>query len=124
MKKKTTNKTISKHDLTCRIKSGDEVIVITGKDKGKQGKVERVIRKNGAVKLLVAGINLAKKHVKPNPNKGEQGGIVNKEMAIAVSNVKIYNTATGKGDKVVYKLNDEGRKVRVYKSTGELIDAN
>ncbi len=114
---------INKQALKCRIKQGDEVVVIAGKDKGKRGTVKRVLRKNDAVKLLIEGINLVKKHVKPNPQKGEQGGIVSKEAFINVSNAKIYNTATGKGDRVGYKLLDDGRKVRCFKSTSELIDA-
>jgi len=112
------------HNVKCRIKGGDEVIVIAGKDKGKQGAVKQVLRKNGEVKLLVEGVNLVKKHVKPNPNKGEQGGIIAKEAYIDVSNVKIYNSATGKGDRVGYKFLEDGKKARCFKSTGELIDSH
>lgn len=118
-KKQTTNK----QALKCKIKQGDEVVVIAGKDKGKQGKVSQVRRKNGVVKLLVEGVNLMKKHVKPNPNAGEQGGIVSKEAFLAVSNVKIFNSATGKGDRVGYRILEDGRKVRCFKSTNELVES-
>ena len=103
------NSMVNKQSLKCRIKQGDEVIVIAGKDKGKQGVVKQVLRKDAKVKLLIEGVNLVKKHVKPNPNKGEPGGIVSKEAFIDVSNVKIFNTATGKGDHVGYKFLDDGR---------------
>ena len=102
-----------------RLKKGDEVVVIAGKDKGKRGTVSRVL-KNGRV--VVDGINLAKKHVKPNPMTGEQGGIVTKEMPIHASNVMLYNPETGKGDRVGYRFED-GRKVRYFKSTGKAVDA-
>ena len=116
----------NKQSLKCRIKQGDEIVVIAGKDKGKRGSVKRVLKKNNKVKLLIEGINMVKKHVKPNPNKGERGGIVSQEAYLDVSNVKIYNTGTGKGDRVGYKIiteNEKDRKVRCFKSTGELIDA-
>jgi large subunit ribosomal protein L24 len=103
-----------------KIRKGDEVIVITGKDKGKRGVVSQWL---DAEKLLVAGINRVKKHVKPNPMKGEQGGIVEKEMPIQISNVALFNSATQKADRVGYKLLDDGRKVRVFKSNGEVVDA-
>lgn len=119
MRKKMANK----QSIKCRIKQGDEVVVIAGKDKGKRGSVKRVLKKNNAVKLLVEGVNMVKKHVKPDPNKGERGGIVSQEAYITVSNVKIYNSGTGKGDRVGYKFTDDNRKVRCFKSTGELIDA-
>lgn len=108
-----------------KIKKGDEVIVITGKDKGKRGKVLRVTcSKNGKIaKLFIEGVNLVKKHVKPNPNTNTEGGIVEREAAIDASNVAIFNYVTNKADKIGYKfLSEEKRKVRYFKSNGELID--
>jgi len=101
-----------------KIRKGDDVIVLAGKDKGKRGTVLRVLED----RVLVENINLAKKHVKPNPNIGEQGGIVDKEMPLHVSNVALYNPTTDKGDRVGFKTLDDGRKVRVYKSNGEVVD--
>jgi large subunit ribosomal protein L24 len=101
-----------------RIRKGDDVIVIAGKDKGKRGTVLSVTDE----RVLVENINLAKKHVKPNPNKGEQGGIVDKEMPLHISNVALFNPATDKGDRVGFKTLDDGRKVRVFKSNGEVVD--
>ena len=98
-----------------KIRKGDEVIVITGRDKGKRGTV--ALRKDDSY-LLVDGINLVKKHVKPNPMKGEQGGIVEKAMPIHQSNVAIFNAATGKADRVGIKTLEDGSKVRVFKSSG------
>jgi large subunit ribosomal protein L24 len=103
-----------------KIKREDDVIVLTGKDKGKRGKVARVLDEN---RLLVAGINIIKKHQKPNPQRNEAGGIVEREAPIQVSNVAIFNAATSKADRVGFKILEDGRKVRVYKSTGEVIDA-
>jgi len=109
-----------------KIKKGDEVIVLAGKDKGKRGKVLRVIHykdKNKSARLYIEGINLVKKHVKPNPNTNTEGGIVEREAAIDISNVAIYNFVSNKADKIGYKiLGDEQRKVRYFKSNGELID--
>ena len=96
----------------------DEVIVIAGKDKGKRGKVLRVLADD---RLIVSGINMVKKHTKPNPMMGKPGGIVEKEAAIAVSNVAIFNAATGKGDRVGFKVLEDGNKVRFFKSNGEVI---
>jgi large subunit ribosomal protein L24 len=101
-----------------RIRKGDDVIVIAGKDKGKRGTVLSVSDE----RVVVENINLAKKHVKPNPNVGEQGGIVDKEMPLAISNVALYNPATDKADRVGFKTLDDGRKVRVFKSNGEVVD--
>ena len=101
-----------------KIRKGDDVIVLAGKDKGKRGTVLRVDEE----RVLVENINLAKKHVKPNPNVGEQGGIVDKEMPLDISNVALFNPATNKGDRVGFKLLDDGRKVRIFKSTGEVVD--
>lgn len=103
-----------------KIRSNDEVVVITGKDKSRRGKVIQVLA-NG--KVLVQGINRVKKHVKPNPNAGVQGGIVEKEMPMDSSNVMLVNPATGKGDRVGFKLLEDGKKVRVFKSNGERVDA-
>ncbi|GGC03435.1 50S ribosomal protein L24 [Marinobacterium zhoushanense] len=101
-----------------KIRRDDEVIVIAGKDKGKRGKVMRVLEND---RLIVSGINMIKKHQKPNPMLQQQGGIVEKEAAIATSNVAIFNAQTGKGDRVGFKLLEDGTKVRFFKSTGELI---
>ena len=101
-----------------RIRKGDDVIVIAGKDKGKRGTVLSV----SDDRVVVENINLAKKHMKPNPNKGEQGGIVDKEMPLHISNVALFNPAADKGDRVGFKTLDDGRKVRVFKSNGEVVD--
>jgi large subunit ribosomal protein L24 len=103
-----------------KIRKGDEVIVITGKDKGKRGTVlERIDEQ----RLLVEGVNVAKKHAKPNPMKGITGGIVDKTMPIQVSNVALFNAASGKADRVGYKTQKDGTKVRVFKSNGEMVSA-
>jgi large subunit ribosomal protein L24 len=103
-----------------KIRKGDEVIVITGRDKGKRGTVaERVDDSH----LIVEGINVAKKHVKPNPLKGTTGGVVDKTMPIDQSNVALYNPATGKADRVGFKVLADGKKVRVFKSSGEEVKA-
>jgi large subunit ribosomal protein L24 len=102
-----------------KIRKGDEVIVLTGRDKGKRGKV--LLRSDDS-HVLVEGINLVKKHVKPNPMKGTTGGIVEKGMPIHQSNVAIFNAATGKADRVGIKLSEDGKKrTRVFKSSGEEI---
>jgi len=103
-----------------KIRKGDEVVVITGKDKGKRGTV--VLRVDGE-HVVVEGVNRAKKHVKPNPIKGQAGGIVDKDMPIHISNVALFNHATKKADRVGFKMLDDGRKVRVFKSNGELVGA-
>jgi large subunit ribosomal protein L24 len=103
-----------------KLRTGDEVIVITGRDKGKRGKVS--LRADES-KLVVDGINLVKKHTKPNPLKGTTGGIVDKAMPIHQSNLAIYNPATGKADRVGIKALADGKKVRVYKSSGDEIKA-
>jgi large subunit ribosomal protein L24 len=103
-----------------KIKSDDEVVVIAGKDKGRRGKVLKIIPETG--KVLVSGVNIAKKHVRPNPQKNDQGGIVEREMAMSASNVAIYNPTTDKADRVGYKI-ENGKKVRVFKSNGEQIGA-
>jgi large subunit ribosomal protein L24 len=101
-----------------KIRKGDDVIVLTGRDKGKRGKV--ALRKDDS-HLVVEGVNVVKKHAKPNPMKGEAGGIVEKTMPIHQSNVAIFNAATGKADRVGIKLLADGKRVRVYKSSGEEI---
>jgi large subunit ribosomal protein L24 len=102
-----------------KIRKGDEVIVLAGRDKGKRGKV--VLRKDDE-KIVVEGVNLVKKHTKPNPMKGTTGGIVEKTMPIHQSNVAIFNPATGKADRVGIKLEGD-KRVRVFKSSGEVIKA-
>jgi large subunit ribosomal protein L24 len=101
-----------------KIRKGDDVIVLTGRDKGKRGTV--TLRKDDS-HLIVEGVNIVKKHAKPNPMKGEAGGIIEKTMPIHQSNVAIFNAATGKGDRVGIKLQADGKRFRVYKSTGEEI---
>lgn len=103
-----------------KIRKGDDVIVIAGKDKGKRGSVLRVRDDD---KLLVEGVNSVKKHVKPNPVKGEAGGIVPKAMPIHISNVALFNAASGRADRVGFKVLGDGRKVRIFKSNGEVVDA-
>lgn len=103
-----------------KIKRDDEVIVIAGRDKGKRGKVVKVLPDN---RLIVSGVHMIKKHQKPNPQLGVAGGIVEKEAPIQVSNVAIFNAATGKADRVGFKVQDDGNKVRVFKSNGEVVDA-
>jgi large subunit ribosomal protein L24 len=105
--------------MSMKIKRDDEVIVLAGKDKGKRGKVRKIV---GSDRVIVTGINRVKKHTKPNPQAGIQGGIVEQEASIHVSNVAIYNAQTSKADRVGYKSED-GKKTRIYKSTGEAIDA-
>ena len=103
-----------------RIKKGDEVIVITGKDKGRRGTVSTVLADG---RLIIDNVNVVKKHVKANPNAGVAGGIVDKEMPIHGSNVMLFNPATDKGERIGYKVLDDGRKVRYFKSNDEVIDA-
>ena len=103
-----------------KIKKGDDVIVRTGKDKGKRGKVAQIL---GNGRVLVDGVNRAKKHQKGNPNAGVQGGIIEKDMPIAISNVGLYNPETKKADRIGIKFLDDGRKVRYFKSTNEVVDA-
>ena len=103
-----------------KLKNGDEVIVIAGKNKGERGKLTKVLP-NG--RAIVEGINLVKKHVKANPNANEQGGIIEREAALDASNIAIYNPENAKADRVGIKQDDDGSKVRYFKSSGELIDA-
>ena len=104
-----------------KLRKGDEVIIIAGKDKGRRGKITRVLPKLGRV--YVEGANMKKKHVRPNPNVQETGGIMEKEAPLQQSNVAIYNTASKKADRVGFKVLQDGRKVRIFKSNGEQIDA-
>ncbi|QSX41067.1 50S ribosomal protein L24 [Shewanella cyperi] len=103
--------------MAAKIRREDEVIVLTGKDKGKRGKVTRVLETG---KVVVEGINLVKKHQKPNPQLGVTGGVVEKEAPIQVSNVAIFNPVTGKADRVGFRFED-GKKVRFFKSNSELV---
>ena len=102
-----------------RIRKGDQVIVMTGRDKGRQGTVIRVLEDDHVV---VENVNMVKKHQKPNPQQNVPGGIVQKEAPIHVSNIMLFNPATKKGDRVGFKQLDDGRKVRVFKSNGEMLD--
>lgn len=103
-----------------KIRKGDEVVVLTGKDRGRRG---TVLRRVSDERLLVEGVNRVKKHMRPNPLKGEVGGIVEKEMPIHISNVALFNPALKKGDRVGVKVLEDGRKVRFFKSNGEMVDA-
>ena len=102
-----------------RIKKGDQVVVITGKDKGKQGEVVRV----DGDRVVVANVNIVKRHTKPNPQAGVAGGVVEREASIHISNVNVLNPASGKGERVGFKVLEDGRKLRVFRSSGEAIDA-
>jgi large subunit ribosomal protein L24 len=104
-----------------KIRKGDEVVVIAGKDKGKRGNVVRVLI--AEERVVVEGVNRVKRHTRPNPMKQVQGGIVEKDMPIHISNVALFNPKTGKGDRVGIKQLDDGRRVRVFKSDGEQVDA-
>lgn len=103
-----------------KIKKGDDIVVTAGKDKGKRGTILRVVDDK---RIVVESVNIAKKHQKPNPNLGVAGGIVAIEMPLAISNVMLFNPATGKGDRVGFKVLEDGRKVRFFKSNGEVVDA-
>lgn len=102
-----------------KIRKGDEVIVRSGKDKGRRGTILQVY---GDGRVLVEGVNVAKKHVKPNPNVGEPGGIVDREMPMDVSNVMVYNPKTKKGERVGFEVNKDGNKVRVFRQSGDVVD--
>jgi large subunit ribosomal protein L24 len=102
-----------------RIQKGDHVIVTAGRSKGQRGHVLRVL---GEDRMLVENVNMIKKHQKPNPSANQAGGIIEKESSIHVSNLQMYNPVTDKGDRVGFKTLDDGRKVRIYRSTGEAID--
>jgi large subunit ribosomal protein L24 len=102
-----------------RLRVGDDVIVITGKDKGKRGTVSRLMPYD---RVVIENVNMAKRHTKPNPNRGTSGGIVEKEMPIHVSNVALFNPATKKGNKIGFRVLEDGRKVRYFKSNNEVLD--
>jgi large subunit ribosomal protein L24 len=102
-----------------RIRKGDQVVVTTGKDKGKKGEVVRVLGE----KVVVSNINVVKRHTKPNPQAGQPGGVVEREAPIHISNVMLFNPATGKGERVAFKVLEDGRKLRVFRSSGEAVDA-
>ena len=102
-----------------KIKQGDDVVVVTGKDKGKRGTVLRVLHDD---RIIVENVNMAKKHQKPNPQRGVPGGIVDKEMPLHLSNVGLYNPEKDGADRVGIKILEDGRKVRVFKSNGEVVD--
>ena len=102
-----------------RIKKGDQVVVITGKSKGQKGEVLRV----AGDRLVVSNVNLIKRHTKPNPQAQQAGGIIEREAPIHISNVMLFNPATGKGERVGIKMLEDGRKVRVFRLSGEAIDA-
>ncbi|MGD8498149.1 MAG: 50S ribosomal protein L24 [Chromatiales bacterium] len=103
-----------------RIRKGDDVIVVAGKDKGRRGTVVRVVDDE---RIVVQNINMVKKHQKPNPAAGAPGGIIEKEMPLHVSNVMLFNPGTGKGDRVGFRFLEDGRKVRYFKSNDEVVDA-
>jgi large subunit ribosomal protein L24 len=103
-----------------RIKKGDDIIVVSGKDKGRRGTVISV--DNVADTVLVEGVNVVRKHQKPNPNAGVQGGIVEQERSVDVSNVMLFNPVSGKGDRVGVKTLEDGRRVRFFKSNNEVVD--
>ena len=102
-----------------KIRKGDDVIVCNGKDRGRRGRVLRMV---GDDRVLVEGINVVKKHERPNPVRGTTGGIIEKEMPVHISNVAILNPVTDKADRVGFKELEDGRKVRFFKSTGEVVD--
>ncbi|WCE02892.1 50S ribosomal protein L24 [Pseudoxanthomonas sp. JBR18] len=102
-----------------RIKKGDQVVVITGKDKGKQGDVLRV----DGDRVVVSNVNIVKRHTKPNPQAGVAGGVVEREASIHISNVALFNADSGKGERVGFKVLEDGRKLRVFRSSGEALDA-
>ncbi|MGY3264017.1 MULTISPECIES: 50S ribosomal protein L24 [unclassified Lysobacter] len=102
-----------------RIRKGDQVVVTAGKDKGKQGEIVRVL----GDKVVVSNVNVVKRHTKPNPQAGQPGGVIEREAPIHASNVMVLNPATGKGERVAFKVLEDGRKLRVFRSSGEAVDA-
>lgn len=104
---------------TNRIKKGDQVIVVAGKDKGKRGDVVRVV----GDRVIVSNVNIVKRHTKPNPQAGQPGGVIEREAPIHVSNVMPFNPATGKGERIGTKVLENGRRIRVFRSSGEALDA-
>ncbi|MDJ0805342.1 MAG: 50S ribosomal protein L24 [Gammaproteobacteria bacterium] len=105
--------------MASKIRQGDEVVVLAGKDKDKRGTVIKMV---GDDRVVVENINMVKKHTKPNPNKGEPGGILDKEMPMHISNVALFNPETGKADRVGFKILEDGVKVRIFKSNDEVVD--
>lgn len=103
-----------------RIRKGDDVVVLAGRNRGQRGSVLSVHA--GSDQVVVEGVNIVKRHTRPNPQRGTSGGIIEKEMPIHVSNIALFNPVTGKGDRVGVKNLEDGRKVRVFKSTGEVVD--
>ncbi|MFZ1829309.1 MAG: 50S ribosomal protein L24 [Candidatus Competibacteraceae bacterium] len=103
-----------------RIRRDDEIIVIAGKDKGRRGKIMRMIE--DGERVIVAGVNMIKRHTKPNPARNVAGGIIEREAALHVSNVMLFNPATKKGDRVGFRVLEDGRKVRYFKSNNEVVD--
>jgi large subunit ribosomal protein L24 len=102
-----------------RIKKGDQVVVIAGKDKGKKGDVVRV----DGDRVVVSNVNIIKRHTKPNPQAGVAGGVVEREASMHISNIALFNPATGKGERIGFKVLEDGRKLRVFRSSGEALDA-
>ena len=102
-----------------RIKKGDQVVVIAGKDKGKKGDVVRV----EGDRVVVSNVNIIKRHTKPNPQAGVAGGVVEREASMHISNIALFNPATGKGERIGFKVLEDGRKLRVFRSSGEALDA-
>jgi len=102
-----------------RIRKGDQVIVIAGKNKGQKGEVSRVVGDH----VFVQNVNLVKRHTKPNPQANQPGGIIEREASINISNVQLFNSVTGKGERVGFKKLEDGRKVRVFRPSGEVVDA-
>ena len=102
-----------------RIKKGDQVVVTAGKDKGKRGDVVRV----EGDKVVVSNVNIIKRHTKPNPQAGQAGGVIEREAPIHISNVMLFNPASGKGERIGAKVLEDGRKIRVFRSSGESVDA-
>ena len=102
-----------------RIRKGDQVVVISGKDKGKRGDVVRV----AGDKVVVSNVNVIKRHTKPNPQAGQAGGVIEREAPIHISNVMLFNPASGKGERIGFKVLEDGRKLRVFRSSGEAVDA-
>ncbi len=109
--------------MASKIKKDDQIIVTTGKDKGRQGTVTKVVvNSKGRKRIFVEGINMIKKHVRPNPQQNQPGGIVEQEAALEISNVAIFNPSTKKADRVGFKSLEDGTKVRIFRSSGEQID--
>ncbi len=109
--------------MASKLKKNDEIVVLAGRDKGRRGTINRIVVKGERKKVFVEGINMIKKHVRPNPQANQQGGIFEQEAPLDISNVAIFNSATKKADRVGFKILDDGTKVRIFRSNGEQIDA-